>query len=240
MGESETGRWAWRGLLAAVIVAVGFGLLWAFPVAMWTVRALEWFQSAGPLGWVGYGLLYLLVALFFLPTSILTVGGGFVFGPITGFFVVWISENIAALACFVIGRFLARPYIQTMVQRRPLLTALDGAMQDRGFSLLILLRHSPIIPFSILNYSMSVTGLSARRYLGATLIGTALPAFLYVYVGSTLTRLNDVMQGESGNTPAEQAIYWGGLVATVIATVVVTRATRRALNRRLEEAGVDL
>lgn len=236
----ETARpWIARGTIVAVLVALMFGATWVFPVRAWTMSALEWFQTAGPLGWIGYGALYLVVTLLFLPTSVLTVGGGFVFGPVTGFFVVWISENVAALACFVLGRFVARPYVQSMVQRNPTLRALDKAMEDRGFSLLILLRHSPIMPFSALNYSMALTGLSAGRYLVATLIGTALPAFLYVYVGSTLTRLTDVAQGKSGGSPAEQAIYWGGLVATVVATYVVTRATRRALNARLEEAGVE-
>ncbi len=228
-----------RGLVVAVLAAVLLGAVWVFPVRAWTFAALEWFQTAGPLGWVGYGALYLVVTLCFLPTSVLTVGGGFVFGPIVGFFVVWISENIAALACFVLGRFVARPYVAKMVAERPLLRALDRAMEDRGFSLLVLLRHSPIMPFSVLNYSMGVTGLSLPRYVAATLVGTALPAFLYVYVGSTFTRLTEVVQGKSGNTSAEQAIYWGGLIATIVATVLVTRATRKALDARLEEAGVE-
>jgi len=231
--------WIARGALVGVLVAVLFGAIWFFPVRAWTEVALAWFKTAGPLGWVGYGVAYLLVTLFFLPTSVLTVGGGFVFGPVTGFLVVWISENIAALACFVIGRFVARPYVAQMVQRRPILRALDSAMKNRGFSLLILIRHSPLIPFSVLNYAMALTSISLGRYVLATLIGTALPAFLYVYVGSTFTRLTQVMSGQSGNTPAEQAIYWGGLVATVVATGVVGQVTRKALKARLEEAGLE-
>jgi uncharacterized membrane protein YdjX (TVP38/TMEM64 family) len=228
-----------RGLIVSALVGVLFSVVWAFPIRAWTLTALEWFQTAGPLGWVGYGVLYLVVTLCFLPTSVLTVGGGFVFGPIVGFFVVWISENVAALACFVIGRSIARPYVARMVQQRPVLRALDRAMKDRGFSLLVLLRHSPIMPFSMLNYSMGVTGLTLPRYVAATLLGTALPAFLYVYVGSTFTKLTDIAQGKGGNSTGEQAIYWGGLAATVVATVVVTRATRRALDARLEEAGLE-
>ncbi|MEZ4320100.1 MAG: TVP38/TMEM64 family protein [Myxococcota bacterium] len=220
-------------------MAVLLGALWMFPIRAWTLDALAWFETAGPLGWFGYGLVYLVVTLVFLPTSVLTVGGGFVFGPFTGFFVVWISENVAALACFVLGRFVARPYVAKMVESSPTLQALDRAMADRGFSLLVLLRHSPIMPFSVLNYSMALTKLSAPRYLLATLIGTALPALLYVYVGSTFTRLSEVVQGKSGSSPAEQAIYWGGLAATILATLVVGRATRRALDARLEEAGVE-
>ena len=222
------------------VLALGLlGTLFVFaPIGAWTAAALTWFQEAGPLGWVGFGVAYVLVSVAFLPTSVLTVGGGFIFGPYTGFLVVWISENIAAFVCFVIGRYVARPSVSKMVAQRPLLSALDRAMHDRGFSLLVLLRHSPLIPFGVLNYSMSVTALSTRAYLLATLVGTALPAFLYVYVGSSFTKLAEVMTGEGGGSGPEQFIYWGGLAATVLATVLVTRATRHELNRRLDEVEI--
>ena len=228
-----------RGLAVAVLAGLAIGLLWALPDKEHVVTLLKWFKTAGPLGWLGFAVVYLLITIFLLPTSIFTVGGGFLFGPVTGFFVVWISENIAAVACLVIGRYLARPTVERLVAKHTLLAALDQAVQDRGFSLLVLLRLSPLIPFGILNYGMSLTGMTAGRYALATLLGTALPAFLYVYVGSTLTKLNDVLNGEGGDSGPEMLIYWGGLVATVVATVVVTRATRNVLTERLPAAGID-
>lgn len=228
-----------RGLLVAVLVGAILGAFWFFPDKDHLPELLEWFKDAGPIGWIGFGIVYLLVTLTLLPTSAFTVGGGFLFGPITGFFVVWISENIAAAACLVVGRYLARPTIEKMVARRPLLAALDRAVRERGFSLLVLIRHSPLVPFGILNYGMSVTGMPASTYLAATAVGTALPAFLYVYVGSTLTKITDVMQGESGESGTGTLIYWGGLGATLFATILVTRATRSALKERLSEVGID-
>lgn len=223
----------------AVLAGLAIGLLWAVPDKAHVVTLLKWFKTAGPVGWVGFAGIYLVVTIFLLPTSVFTVGGGFLFGPVTGFFVVWVAENIAALACLVIGRYLARPTVERLVSKHTLLAAIDQAVQDRGFSLLILLRLSPLIPFGILNYGISLTGMSAGRYVLATLLGTALPAFLYVYVGSTLTKLNDVLNGEGGDSGPEMFIYWGGLVATVVATIVVTRATRNVLAERLAAAGIE-
>lgn len=228
-----------RGLLVAVMAALVLGAFWFLPDKDHLPELLEWFRDAGPIGWIGFCLVYLVVTLTLLPTSVFTVGGGFLFGPLTGFLVVWISENIAAAACLVVGRYLARPTVERMVAKRPLLTALDRAVRDRGFSLLVLIRHSPLVPFGVLNYGMSITSMPASTYLAATAVGTALPAFLYVYVGSTLTKVTDVMAGEGGDSGPGTLIYWGGLVATVIATVVVTRATRAALQERLAEAGID-
>lgn len=228
-----------RGLLVAVLVGLMLGAFWFFPDKERLPELLGWFKDAGPVGWLGFLVVYLLVTLTLLPTSVFTVGGGFLFGPITGFFVVWISENIAAAACLVVGRYLARPTVEKMVAKRPLLAALDRAVRERGFSLLVLIRHSPLVPFGVLNYGMSITAMPASTYLAATAVGTALPAFLYVYVGSTLTKLTDVMAGEGGDSGPETMIYWGGLGATVVATVLVTRATRAALQERLSEVGIE-
>lgn len=239
--EPATARSGWlaRGVAVSALVGLALGGLWALSATTWLTDALAWFQSAGPVGWVGFGLLYLVVTLSFLPTSAMTIGGGFLYGPLLGFAIVWTSENLAALACFVLGRTVARDAVRAMVEKRPILRALDRAMERRGFTLLVLLRHSPLIPFSALNYGMALTGISARQYVAATLIGTALPAFLYVYVGASLTRLGDVLQGKATGSFAEHALYWGGLLATVLATAVVGLATRKALNARLDEAGID-
>lgn len=222
-----------------MLAGLALGALWLIPDSESVVRLLDWFREAGPIGWLGFAAVYVVITVCLLPTSVFTIGGGFLFGPFVGFFVVWISENLGSLACLLIGRYLARPTVEKMVAKRPLLAALDAAAKERGFSLLVLLRHSPLIPFGVLNYAMSLTAMRVQTYVVATLLGTALPAFLYVYVGSTLTKLNDVMQGESGEGGAQSFIYWGGLIATVIATVVVTRATRAALNDRLEQVGID-
>lgn len=224
--------------MLCAFVGVLAAFAWWFPGMPVLLEALTHLDDAGPLGWFAFLVIYLLVTVFLLPTSPLTMGGGFLFGPMTGFLVVWISENVAAMTCFVLGRYLARPTIERVVNRSPLLRALDGAMEDRGFSLLVLIRHSPLAPFGILNYSMSLTGIHPASYLLATLLGTAIPAFAYTYVGSTFAELSDVLQGKP-KTGMTGALYWGGLVATVLATVAVSWYTKRALDERLQAHGIQ-
>lgn len=234
---NDRSPWLARSLVLSVLVGGAFAMLWLFPGTQMLVDVLTWLDDAGPLGWLGFCVLYLLVTVFLLPTSPLTMGGGFLFGPFTGFVVVWVSENLAAFACFVIGRYLARPTIERVVQRSPLLAALDGAMEDRGFSLLVLIRHSPLAPFGILNYSMSLTGIHPVSYVFATLVGTAVPAFAYTYVGSTFAEISDVFQGKPKDGMTS-GLYWGGLIATVLATVAVSWYTKRALDERLKAHGL--
>lgn len=231
--------WIARGAVVSFLVALLLSAVWLFPGQQMALDLLHWFADAGPMGWFGFAAVYTVVTVTLLPTSGLTLGGGFLYGPFTGFLVVWISENLAAFISFIVGRYLARPTVEKLVSRSPLLSALDGAMENSGFSLLVLIRHSPLAPFGILNYSMSLTGISTSKYVGATLVGTAIPAFAYTYIGSTFAELSDVLQGKPHGEGPQQYIYWGGLVATVIATVAVSWYTRRALAERLEAAGIQ-
>lgn len=231
--------WIARGVVVSLFAGVALSAVWLFPGQQMALDLLHWFADAGPVGWLGFAVLYTVVTVTLLPTSGLTLGGGFLYGPFTGFLVVWISENIAALVSFIVGRYLARPTVERLVHRSPLLAALDGAMEDRGFSLLVLIRHSPLAPFGILNYSMSLTGIPTVKYVAATLLGTAIPAFAYTYIGSTFAELSDVLQGKPHGEGPQQYLYWGGLVATVVATLAVSWYTRRALTERLEAAGIQ-
>ena len=58
---------------------------------------------------------------------------------------------------------------------------------------------------------------------------------MYVYLGSLITSASRLTQGAPKGGTAQQALYWGGLVATVVATIFVTRVARRALARALPD-----
>ena len=54
--------------------------------------------------------------------------------------------------------------------RFPKWTAVDAALSNEGWKLITLLRLSPVVPWNVLNYALSVTG--ARRRLSLSLLGT--------------------------------------------------------------------
>ena len=94
----------------------------------------------------------------------------------------------------------------------------------------MLLRLSPLFPFSLLNYVLGLTKVSFRDYVLGSWLGMFPATVLYVYLGSLVTSLGDLSgsRSASGNG-ATQALYWAGLGATIVVAVVVTRIARRAL-----------
>ncbi len=51
------------------------------------------------------------------------------------------------------------------------LQAIEGAIRDEGWKMVMLLRLSPILPFALLNYGLSVTPISAWTYTWASAVG---------------------------------------------------------------------
>ncbi len=121
--------------------------------------------------------------------------------------------------------------------KRPLFRALDAAVAEGGFKIVLLTRLSPLLPFVLLNYAFGLTRVKLRDYVLASWLGMLPGTLLYIYIGSTLGAAAAAVGGKASDTGwAGQALWWVGLAATVVVTWLVTRQARRALHRALQSA----
>ena len=222
----------------------GFGILLAgglltalllVPWSRWALLLVEWIRDAGLVGVIVYSIAYVAATLLLLPGSILTAGAGLAYGPLWGTLLVSPVSVLAATLAFLLGRGIARKRVARRIAQHPRFSAIDEAIGDSGFKIVLLLRLSPIFPFNLLNYALGLTRVSLRDYVLASLLGMLPGTFLYVYLGSLVTSASELL---SGKRPAmglwEQILYWGGLAATLVVTVLITRMARQALNKALE------
>lgn len=220
------------GLLVAAALLSGLLLL---PVNQWALLLVQWIHGAGVLGIVVYALAYLLATLLLLPGSILTIGAGFAYGPIWGTALVSPVSVLAATIAFLLGRTVARDWVSRRMQRHPRVAAINEAVGEKGFQIVLLLRLSPIVPFNLLNYALALSRLHLRDYVGASFLGMLPATFLYVYLGSLVTNASELLSGtRHAGGVGKQILYWGGLVATLLAIALITRSARRALKRALQ------
>jgi uncharacterized membrane protein YdjX (TVP38/TMEM64 family) len=218
-------------LLVAGIVA-GLTLL---PVKDYLAQFLEQIESVGPWGPVLLAGVYVVACILFIPGSILTLGAGFLFGVVYGTIAVSVGSVLGATAAFLVGRTLLRGSIEKRITAYPRFQAIDRAVGEQGFKIVLLTRLSPIFPFNLLNYAFGLTNVRLWQYVLASWIGMLPGTVMYVYVGSALKSLADVAAGSpKGGTP-QTVFFVVGLVMTVVATVVITRVARRALNEAVAE-----
>lgn len=220
-------------LVLVVIAVVAAGKY--FNVQDQLKTALQWVSGLGPLGYLAFGVIYILAAVLFIPGSVLTLGAGVVFGVVTGSLVVIVSATLGATAAFLIGRYLARDWVSRQIEGNEKFKAIDEAVATEGWKIVGLTRLSPIFPFNLLNYAYGVTQVSLRDYFLASFFGMMPGTVMYVYIGSLAGDLATLGSEGRTRTPAEWGLYVVGLLATVAVTVYVTKVARKALQQKVFE-----
>lgn len=193
--------------------------------------ALAWTAAAGPLGQAAFVGLYVLACVAFLPGSVLTLGAGAAFGLWKGFLLVSIGSTVGACAAFLVGRYLLRDWVSRKLEKVPAFAAVAGAVGQEGWKVVLLTRLSPVLPFNLLNYAYGLTTVGLAEYALASWIGMIPGTFLYVYLGAAAGEA--ARGGSRARTPAEWALYAGGLAATAVAAWLVGRTAKRALSAKV-------
>jgi uncharacterized membrane protein YdjX (TVP38/TMEM64 family) len=225
--SKSSGRWRWL-LYASAAAAIVLALKY-FHVQDLLREAVDQIGKLGSWGPVIFIGIYIVATVLFIPGSVLTLGAGALFGVALGSACVSISATLGATAAFLVGRYLARDAISRKVERNDRFAAIDRAVADEGWKIVLLTRLSPVFPFTLLNYAFGLTRIRLSHYVLASWIGMIPGTVMYVYLGS----LVNVGAGHRQRTLGEWVLYGVGLLATVVVTVFVTRIARKALSKKI-------
>jgi uncharacterized membrane protein YdjX (TVP38/TMEM64 family) len=220
-------RWKLLGA-AAVPAALVVGARF-LPLAHWTIQLVALIRESGAWGVLLFVAVYAVSTVALLPGSVLTMLAGFVYGPVYGLLVVVPAALLGATSAFLLGRTVLRDWVRRKMAQSPRTKALDQAIDRDAFKLVLLLRLSPLVPFNVLNYALSLSGISLGRFVLATLIGEIPGGWLYVYLGSLVTTAAQLSSGSAPQTPLRTFFYVAGFIATIAAAVVSGRIAKRAL-----------
>jgi len=192
------------------------------------VKALGWLAP------VVYIIIYNLATLLFIPGSILTMTGGFLFGVFWGSVYVLIGAMLGAILAFLVGRYLSRDWVSQQMESYPKFQAIDEAVKKEGWKIVLLTRLSPLFPFNLLNYAFGVTQVSLRDYVLGSL-GIIPATVAYVYFGSLATNLTTVSIANQSLTRETQLLQWLLQGLGVLSTIAVTFYTAHLANKALKK-----
>ncbi|POO02282.1 Transmembrane protein [Trema orientale] len=219
-------------LLAAAVVTAFFTL----PIEKYLKDFLVWVeQDLGPWGPLVLAVAYIPLTVLAVPASVLTLGGGYLFGLPVGFLADSIGATLGAGAAFFLGRTIGKSYVISKLKDYPQFCSVAIAIRRSGFKIVLLLRLVPLLPFNMLNYLLSVTPVPIGEYMLASWIGMMPITLALVYVGTTLKDLSDVTHGWSELSKTRWALIVLGLVVSVVLMICVTRVAKAALEKALAE-----
>src|SRR6516225_1792907 len=206
------------GLLVAAglaFVAIGGGRYLSFAAL---AENRDWLcglvQSWGAVA----GLLYIavyagLVALSVPGAAVLTIAGGFLFGPWIGTLCAVVGATLGAT-----GIFLAtRAGLGGLAQRAgPLAGRLEAGFRADAFNYLLVLRLVFIVPFWLVNLVPALVGVRLSTFVLATFLGIIPGTFVYASVGNGL---GDVV-GDPGLGVLLRPSVLGPIVGLVILALI--------------------
>ena len=219
-----------RALIAGAFVLTL--LLFGRQAAAFLPAFAVWVQSLGAGGPVAFIAAYGIAAVLVLPCVLLTLAAGALWGVGRGVVYAMTGAVLGAALAFLAARYLVRRFVQAYVDRHSRLAAIDRAVEAEGFRLMFLLRLSPIVPYTLLNYVLGVSRVRFGDFIGA-LAGMLPAVVMYVYAGKVI---GDVASIATGAAPPRGAAYYTligvGLGATILASILIARAAARAVQAR--------
>ncbi len=222
-----------RVLSIVLGVALVAAATYVLPLGAWVTALAQGARETGTLGVVVFFAAYVVSTVAVLPGSILTLALGFAYGPVWGLAIASPASVTGATCAFLLGRTLLRDWAAQKLGGSVRARAIEAAVEREGFKLVLLLRLSPLVPFNLLNYVLSLTSVRLGTYVLASFVGMLPGTLLYVYLGSLAPAAAELSSAAQGGGAARTTLYVVGLLATVAVVVIGTKAARRALDAEL-------
>jgi uncharacterized membrane protein YdjX (TVP38/TMEM64 family) len=162
----------------------------------------------GRLAPIFFVLVYAVATTLFMPGSILTIGGGALFGPTWGTLWNLSGATLGATLAFLIARHVASDWVSRAAGER--LARLMRGVEQEGWRFVAFVRLVPLFPFNLVNYALGLTRIPLGPYVVTSFLCRAPGALVYTYFGYVGRQ---AVSGQAGALRA--ALFALALVAAV-------------------------
>jgi uncharacterized membrane protein YdjX (TVP38/TMEM64 family) len=217
---AEGAKMSWkRRLVRFGILALVVGGLAAAAAVLPLREVSNAVLALGPAAAVAIAVVGGLLLSVLVPRTAITLACGALLGPVTGAGAALAAAVLAAVATYCAGRWAGRGALAARTGGR--LDRLDGWLNRRGLSAVLLVRFLPLAPFGLIGYAYGTTSVCRKRYLLGTTLASIPSAVTYAVIGAAVTAPGQM-------NPLTLAPALIGLTLTTTIVVRWRRSTKRA------------
>jgi uncharacterized membrane protein YdjX (TVP38/TMEM64 family) len=121
-----------------------------------------------------------------VPRTAITLACGALLGATTGAAAALAAAVLAAIATYYAGRWAGRGALKAKAGSR--LARLDGWLDKRGLSAVLLVRLLPLAPYGLVGYAYGTTSVCRKRYLLGTTLAAIPSTISYAVLGAAVTK----------------------------------------------------
>lgn len=216
-----------RGAIAIILVVIATTAIAVYYLGGLNPDQIQlWLRQSGIWAPIIFISIYTIATLLILPSTVLNLTSGAIFGPWLGTLWTSIAAIVAAVVAFAFTRTWGRQFVVEKLGSR--LQAVDAEMMAGGLFYMFAIRLQPILPYGLVNFAAGLTAISFRDYFIGTALGTVPGVLPFVMLGSY--GLRAVKTGDM--LPLLGALL---LTAMLIISATWYRRQRRNPRRLLEE-----
>ncbi|MEP7136669.1 MAG: TVP38/TMEM64 family protein [Chloroflexota bacterium] len=169
----------------------------------------------GPLIYVG---IYALRPLILFPSTILTLAGGFVFGPVLGVIYTVIASNISSTIAFFVGYYLGEGLLRDdgsdgLIQRYA------RRMRENSFETVMIMRFI-FLPYDAVSYLAGFLRIHYWAFILATALGSIPGTMAFIGFGASIETFD-------GALPKLNPVTLGFSVAIFIVSLALSRIFKK-------------
>ncbi len=182
------------------------------------IQGLLGFMTGSMWGPVIYILLYAIRPLVLFPSTILTLAGGFLFGPVLGIFYTILASNVSATVAFLVGRYFGQGLLKEG-SSESLLQRYAERLRQNSFETVIIMRFI-FLPYDLVNYLAGFVRIRWSAFILATILGNIPGTIAFVLAGASIERFD-------GGIPKLNPIILAVSVAIFILSLVLSRLFKK-------------
>jgi len=122
--------------------------------------------------------------LLFLPSSMLSIAAGMIFGPIVGFLLNMAGFFLSATLGFYLSRFLGKDFVDKLLKGKAI--SVNSNLENNGIKILFFIRFTPVIPFDAISYACGLSKMRYKDFIIGSMLGVFFETLCYAFIGESI------------------------------------------------------
>ncbi|WP_439881471.1 TVP38/TMEM64 family protein [Pontibacter sp. MBLB2868] len=146
-----------------------------------------------------FAIISITMALALTPTTFVALVSGFYlsWGSFSG---IVISYGIAALIGYSIAQLIDHGKMMSFLNRFEKARDLMQELRSQSWSLIFLTRISPVLPFALMNFVLSLLQVDKKKFFLASIVGMLPRTLFFFWVGSQANDIINLLQDPESGT----------------------------------------
>ena len=194
------------------------------------LQGLHWAPALGY-----FALTAVTMAFALTPTTFVAIATGYYFGW-AGLPGMVAAYALAAALGYELALRLDHGKLRRFLHLFPKAGAVVDELQTQSWSLIVLTRLSPVLPFALMTFVLAMVGVPRRRFLAASVLGMLPRSLFFYWLGTEASDVLALLRNPDQGALSKLVLLGLVLASLLGLYVVFSRALNRALRRSADAA----